>query len=125
MEQRFRLANPAEGHSRLIAAVGAISGPALMGFAPEPHDSRAMRGSSATDGGRRSRRHVLYQAALASAYHDPVPKPVAKRLRERGKPHSLVFIAIARRLVTLANATIKPGTPSQPQPRKQAQVPLA
>jgi transposase len=48
--------------------------------------------------------------------HNPVLKPVAKRLKERGKPHKLVIIAIARRLVTIANAIIKPGTPWQFQP---------
>jgi transposase len=36
-------------------------------------------------------------------------KPVTKRLKERGKPHKLVIIAIARRLVTIANAILKTG----------------
>jgi len=40
---------------------------------------------------------------------------VAKRLKERGKPHKLAIIAIARRLVTIANAIIKTGTPWQLQ----------
>ena len=65
---------------------------------------------------RRSLRHVLFQAALAAAYHNPVLKPVAKRLKERGKPHKLVVIAIARRLVIIANAIIKTGVPWQIQP---------
>jgi transposase len=57
----------------------------------------------------------LFQAALA-AYHNPVLKQVAKRLKKRGKPHKLVIIAIARRLVTIANAIIKTGVPWQIQP---------
>ncbi len=88
---------------------------AMTGLAPVPHDSGAMRGRRAIAGGRRSLRHVLFQAALAAAYHNPVLKPVAKRLKERGKPHKLVIIAIARRLVTIANAIIKTGTPWQHQ----------
>lgn len=59
---------------------------------------------------------MLFQAALAAAYHNPVLKAVAKRLKERGKPHKLVIIAIARRLVTIANAIIKTGNPWQLQP---------
>lgn len=89
---------------------------AMTGLAPVPHDSGVMRGKRAIAGGRRSLRHVLFQAALAAAYHNPVLKPVAKRLKERGKPHKLVIIAIARRLVTIANAIIKTGIPWQPQP---------
>jgi transposase len=38
---------------------------------------------------------------------------VAKRLKEKGKPHKLVIIAIARRLITIANAVLKSGTPWQ------------
>jgi transposase len=89
---------------------------AMTGLAPVPHDSGAMRGRRTIAGGRRSLRHVLFQAALAAACHNPVLKPVAKRLKERGKPHKLVIIAIARRLVTIANAIIKTGTPWQLQP---------
>tara|TARA_B100000949_G_C14089223_1_gene369239 strand:- start:249 stop:422 length:174 start_codon:yes stop_codon:yes gene_type:complete len=56
-------------------------------------------------------RHVLFQAALAAASHNPVLKPVAQALKIRGKPHKLVIVAIARRLVTIANAILKTGIP--------------
>lgn len=88
---------------------------AMTGLAPVPHDSGAMRGRRAIAGGRRSLRRVLFQAALAAASHNPVLKPVAKRLKKRGKPHKLVIIAIARRLVTIANAIVKTGIPWQNQ----------
>jgi transposase len=84
---------------------------AMTGLAPVPHDSGTMRGRRAIAGGRRALRHVLFQAALAAACHNPVLKPVTKRLKERGKPHKLVIIAIARRLVTIANAILKTGVP--------------
>ena len=89
---------------------------AMTGLAPVPHDSGAMRGRRAIAGGRRSLRHVLFQAALAAACHNPVLKPVAQRLKMRGKPHKLVIVAIARRLVTIANAILKTGVPWQQNP---------
>ena len=88
---------------------------AMTGLAPIPHDSDVMRGKRAIAGGRRSLRHVLFEAALAAACHNPVLRPVAQALKIRGKPHKLVIVAIARRLVTIANAILKTGIPWQPQ----------
>ena len=86
---------------------------AMTGLAPVAHDSGAMRGKRMIAGGRRSLRHVLYEAALAAACHNPVLKPAAKRLKERGKQHKLVIVAVARRMVAIANAVIKTGKPWQ------------
>jgi transposase len=80
---------------------------AMSGLAPVPHDNGAMRGRRAIAGGRRALRHVLFQAALAAACHNPLLKTVAKRMKEHGKPHKVVIIAIARRLITIANAILK------------------
>lgn len=96
---------------RTTGQAAAMTGPAAI-----PHDSGAMRGRRTIAGGRRSLRHVPFQAARAAACHDPIPEPVARRLKERGKPHKLVIIAIARRLVTIADAIIKTGIPWQLQP---------
>jgi transposase len=82
---------------------------AMTGLAPVPHDSGAMRGRRAIAGGRRALRHVLFQAALAAAGHNPTLKPVAQPLKARGKSHKLVIVAIARRLVIIANAILKTG----------------
>ena len=59
---------------------------AMTGLAPVPHDCGTMRGRRAIAGGRRALRHVLFQAALAAACQNPVLKPVAQRLKTRGKP---------------------------------------
>jgi transposase len=91
---------------RMTAAEAA----AMTGLAPVPHDSGAMRGRRAIAGGRRALRHVLFQAALAAAGHNPILKPVAQRLKARRKPHKRVIVAIARRLVIIANAILKTGT---------------
>jgi transposase len=88
---------------------------AMTGLAPVPRDSGMMRGRRTIAGGRRSLRHVLFLAALAAAYHNPVLKVVAKRLKERGKPHKLVIVATARRMVTIANSILKTGIPWQVQ----------
>lgn len=87
----------------------------MTGLAPVPHDSGAMRGRRMIVGGRRALRHVLFQAALAAACHNPALKPIARRLKEKGKPHKLVIVAIARRLITIANAVLKSATPWQHQ----------
>ncbi|RRD21367.1 IS110 family transposase [Brucellaceae bacterium VT-16-1752] len=79
---------------------------AMTGLPPVPYDSGAMRGKRMIAGGRRALRYVLYQATLTAAYHNPVLKSVAQRLKERGKPYKLVIIAVARRLVTIANAIL-------------------
>lgn len=87
----------------------------MTGLAPIPHDSGTMRGKGAIAGGRQPLRQVLFQAALTAARHNPALKPVAKRLKKRSKPHKLVTVAIARRLITIANAIIKSGNPWQLQ----------
>jgi len=99
--------------SMLIAEMpelGQISGEqaaALTGLAPKAHDSGAMRGKRTIGGGRRLLRHVMFQAALVASYHNPVLKAFADRLRDAGKPHKVIVTAVARKLVTIANALCK------------------
>ena len=56
---------------------------AMTGLAPVSDDSGTLRGRRAIAGGRRSLRRVLFQAALAAAYHNPLLRPVAQRLKNR------------------------------------------
>ncbi|WP_215762444.1 IS110 family transposase [Acetobacter sp. P1H12_c] len=94
-----------------LGRMTATEAAAMAGLAPMAHDSGAMHGKRVISGGRRSLRHVLFQAGLAAACHNPVLKAVARRMKERGKPHKLVIVAIARRLITIANAVLKTGLP--------------
>lgn len=90
--------------------LGAISGEqaaALTGLAPIAHDSGSLRGKRAIAGGRRALRHVLFQAAIVAAHHNPTLKTFAQRLRTAGKPHKVIITAVARKLVTIANALCK------------------
>lgn len=93
-----------------LPEIGQISGEqaaALTGLAPIARDSGTMRGKRAIGGGRRALRHVLFQAALVASHHNPTLTAFADRLRERGKPHKVIIIAVARKLVTIANAMCK------------------
>jgi len=82
---------------------------AITGLTPAPYDSGTMRGRRTIAAGQRSLEHALFLAARAAACHNPALKPVAKRLKERGKPHKLFIIAIALWLITIANNIIKPA----------------
>ena len=98
---------------RMIAGEAA----SMNGLAPVPHDSGAMRGRGMIAGGRRTLRYVLFQAALVAACHNSAVKPAARCLKKKGKPHKLVIVAIARRLITIANVVLKSGTAWQNQTR--------
>lgn len=78
-------------------------------MASVPHDRGAVRGGLAVDRGRRVLRQMPFQAAFAAASRMHVIEPLAKRLNERGKPHKVVIIAIACRLIITANAVVKTG----------------
>lgn len=90
--------------------IGTITGEeaaALTGLAPVAHDSGTLRGKRAIAGGRRALRHVMFQAGLVAAHHNPSLRAFAERLRKAGKPHKVIITAVARKLVTIANALCK------------------
>ena len=49
----------------------------------------------------------MFQAALVAAHHNQSLKSFADRLRKAGKPHKVIITAVARKLVTIANALCK------------------
>lgn len=79
---------------------------ALAGLAPINHDSGKYKGKRRIKGGRTWLRHLLYQAALVASNHNPALITFAKRLKQKGKPHKLVLIAVARKLLIIANAMV-------------------
>jgi transposase len=87
-----------------IGTVPGEEAAALTGLAPVAHDSGTLRGKRAIAGGRRALRHVMFQAALVAAHHNPSLRSFADRLRRAGKPHKVIITAVARKLVTIANA---------------------
>ena len=50
-------------------------------------------------------------AALAAMRRDSPLNPWADRLRGKGKPGKVVVIAVARRILTIANAVLRDATP--------------
>ena len=72
--------------------IGTITGEqaaALTGLAPVAHDSGTLRGKRAIAGGRRALRHVMFQAALVAAHHNPSLRSFADRLHLLGRTLNL------------------------------------
>ncbi len=79
---------------------------ALAGVAPINNDSGRSDGKRSIKGGRYNVRCLLYQAALVASTHNQHLKVFAKRLKEKGKPHKVILIAVARKLLVIANALV-------------------
>jgi len=84
---------------------------ALVGLAPFNDDSGAHTGGRHIRGGRRKVRVGLYQAAVAAIRHCPRMKAFYAGLKARGKASRLALIAVARKLLVLANALIRDMVP--------------
>jgi transposase len=84
---------------------------ALVGVAPMAADSGRWRGPRRCAGGRKMVRGVLYMAALTASRFNPSLKAFADRLKAAGKRPKVVLTAVARKLVVLANAILRSGTP--------------
>lgn len=84
---------------------------ALVGLAPFNDDSGTQTGQRHIRGGRRKVRVGLYQAAVAAIRHCPRMKAFYAGLKARGKASRLALIAVARKLLVLANALIRDMVP--------------
>lgn len=84
---------------------------ALAGLAPMNRDSGKWSGKRAITGGRAGVRSVLYMAALSAARYNPVLKEFATRLKAKGKVAKVVLVAVARKLLVMANAILRDQTP--------------
>lgn len=79
----------------------------LAGLAPHPSQSGLSKGRNAIAGGRPCLRAAFYMAALVAARTNLKFKELYKEMRSAGKPAKVALVAIARRLVTLANALLR------------------
>lgn len=84
---------------------------ALVGLAPFNDDSGKHAGLRHIRGGRSKVRVGLYQAAIAAIRHCPRMKAYYAALKARGKASRVAIIAIARKLLVLANAMIRDMAP--------------
>jgi transposase len=83
---------------------------ALVGLAPYADDSGAKNGSRHIRGGRSKVRIGLYQAAVAAIRHCPQMKAFYASLKARGKASKVALIAVARKILVLANALLRTMT---------------
>jgi len=97
----------------LIAALpelGTLSGKqiaALAGLAPFARASGHWRGQQHCTGGRVAVKTALYQAAVSASRWHPRLAPWAQRLKDAGKGAKVRLVAVARRLLVIANAVVR------------------
>ena len=84
---------------------------ALVGLAPFNDDSGEHRGPRHIRGGRSKVRVGLYQAAIAAIRHCQRMKAFYASLKARGKASRVAIIAVARKLLVLANAMVRDMKP--------------
>lgn len=84
---------------------------ALVGLAPFNDDSGTHTGQRHIRGGRSKVRVGLYQAAIAAIRHCPHMKGFYASLKARGKASRVAIIAVARKILVLANALIRDMVP--------------
>ena len=87
---------------------------ALVGLAPFNDDSGTTSHTRHVRGGRGKVRLGLYQAAVVAIRHCPPMKDFYVRLKERGKASKVALIAVARKLLGLANALVRNMKPYDP-----------
>jgi transposase len=86
---------------------------ALVGLAPFNDDSGQRVGQRHIRGGRSKVRLGFYQAAIAAIRHCPRMKAFYASLKARGKASKVAIVAVARKLLVLANALLRDRTPYQ------------
>lgn len=79
---------------------------ALAGLAPMNRDSGKSSGRRAVCGGRSHVRSALYMAALSAKRWNPTLRQFATRLKEKGKAAKVILVAVARKLLVIANAIL-------------------
>ena len=84
---------------------------ALVGLAPFADDSGTCHRIRHIRGGRGKVRIALYQAAVAAIRYCPTMKAFYAALKARGKPSKVALIAVARKILVLANALLRTMTP--------------
>jgi transposase len=89
---------------------------ALVGLAPFNDDSGKQTGSRHIRGGRSKVRLGLYQAAIAAIRCCPTMKTFYASLKARGKASKVAIVAVARKILVLANALIRDNRKYQPAP---------
>lgn len=84
---------------------------ALAGVAPVNRDSGSWSGRRSIMGGRAAVRSMLYLGAHAARQGNAVLRKFAERLQKAGKAPKVIRIALARKLLIIANAVLRDKKP--------------
>ena len=106
-----------------LAELGTVSDKqvaALAGLAPVADDSGQRHGVRSIWGGRAIVRKILYLAAVGASRCNADMKIVYQRMTASGKAPKVALIAVARKLIVLANALITQNRSWQPVAPKHA-----
>lgn len=95
---------------------------ALAGLAPMNRDSGKWSGKRAVCGGRAHVRCLLYMAALSAKRWNPVLRVFAERLAKKGKAAKVILVAVARKLLVIANAIIRHQQPWENRAEKRPAI---
>jgi len=79
----------------------------LAGLAPHPNQSGTSIGRNQIGGGRPCVRTALYMAGLVASRCNPRFRAEYRSMRADGKPAKVALIAVARKLLVLANTLVK------------------
>lgn len=91
---------------------------AFIGLNPRQHQSGKKRFSQGISRmGRASLRAALYMPAVVAKHCNPLLKPWAEQLAQRGLTGKQVIVAVMRKLVHLAYGVLKSGQPFDPHYR--------
>lgn len=93
-------------HLREIGRLNAKQVAALAGLAPFARDSGTAHPPRHIHGGRAQLRKTLYMAALVASRRNPDLARFYQNLKNNGKPPKLAIIAVARKLLVIANTII-------------------
>jgi transposase len=99
------------GHLRELGQVDRRAIASLGGLAPRAHDSGKRQGKRFLGDGRRHVRRALYMASLNELRHPGFLADVVAKMKAAGKPGKVILMAVARRLLTIANAILRTGLP--------------
>ena len=83
----------------------------LAGLAPRARDSGRYRGKRFLGDGRRQVRRALYMAATSAMRHPGFLAGFVARMKAARKPGKVIVMAVARKLLTIANAVLRSGEP--------------
>lgn len=90
-----------------LGAIDQKAAASLAGLAPQIHQSGMTPGRAHIGGGRPCVRAALYMAALSAVRSNSRFKAIYAGMRAKGKPAKVALVAVARKIVTIANALVK------------------